>query len=164
MTGQAGTAEQAAKGAQSNGGKDPRPSPRRDLLEADILERAERLFAERGFAGTILADVAEAAGLTRPALYYYVRSKEGLLSKVLARVSQSSVERLGRITSDSGARATDKLRGIAHNLALTQASQPDRFRMVLRSEADLPPELARRLLRRRPAQGSGCGGRCDRGR
>ncbi len=47
MTGQAGTAEQAAKGAQSNGGKDPRPSPRRDLLEADILKRAERLFAER---------------------------------------------------------------------------------------------------------------------
>jgi AcrR family transcriptional regulator len=112
------------------------------LFEAEILEKAERLFAERGFAGTNLADIAEATGLTRPALYHYVRSKEDLLSKVLARVTQSSVIRLGRVTSQPGATATDKLRALARDLAASQARQPDRFRMVLRSEADLPSELA----------------------
>lgn len=135
-------AEQSTEPGPPNGGKDARNSPRRDLLEAEILEAAERLFAERGFAGTNLADVAEATGLTRPALYYYVRSKEDLLSKVLARVSQSSVERLGRLTAEPGATSTDKLRAIARDLALNQATHPDRFRMVLRSEADIPTELA----------------------
>ena len=45
-----------------------RASTRRALVEQEIYEQATRLFAERGFAGTSFQDIADAVGLTRPAL------------------------------------------------------------------------------------------------
>ena len=51
---------------------------RRELVENEMYEHAIRLFAERGFAGTSLQDIADAMGVTRPALYYYVKSKDEL--------------------------------------------------------------------------------------
>ena len=62
-----------------------RGSTRRELVENEMYEHAARLFAERGFAGTSLQDVADAMGVTRPALYYYVKSKDELLSKLVGR-------------------------------------------------------------------------------
>jgi TetR/AcrR family transcriptional regulator, cholesterol catabolism regulator len=44
-----------------------------------VLLEAARVFAERGYANVSLDDVATALGITRPALYYYARSKENLL-------------------------------------------------------------------------------------
>ncbi len=134
----AGPVKKAVSGADA----EPKANPRRDLLEAQIVDNASRLFAERGFAGTNLQDVAEATGLTRPALYYYVRSKEDLLSKVLERLSQAPAEALQRIRDDTSLDAPERLRAMAMSMALGQASAPERFRMVLRSEADLPKELA----------------------
>lgn len=51
-----------------------------------ILAAAERLYAERGFDATSLADVALAAGLSRGAPSYFFGSKEGLYVAVLERV------------------------------------------------------------------------------
>src|SRR5438034_192170 len=61
---------------------------RRELVENEIYEHAIRLFAERGFAGTSLQDIADALGVTRPALYYYVKSKDELLAKLAADVAR----------------------------------------------------------------------------
>ncbi len=48
-----------------------------------ILRCALGLFARRGYDGVGVAQVAEAAGITKPTLYYFFHSKEGLLSAVL---------------------------------------------------------------------------------
>src|SRR3954451_20632928 len=40
---------------------------------------AARLFAERGYAGTSLGDLAEALGMQKPSLYHHIASKEDLL-------------------------------------------------------------------------------------
>ena len=48
---------------------------RRALVEKQILYRAAELYAERGYTGTSLQDVAEALGMSRTALYYYMSSK-----------------------------------------------------------------------------------------
>jgi len=53
-----------------------------------ILEAAERLFAERGFDGTSVRDIAAEAGVNLAMISYYFGSKEGLLSALFAhRVS-----------------------------------------------------------------------------
>ena len=56
-------------------------STRRDLVMSEILEHATRLFAQRGYDGTTLQDIADAIGITRPGLYNYINSKEQLLAR-----------------------------------------------------------------------------------
>jgi AcrR family transcriptional regulator len=50
-----------------------------------ILDAAEALFAERGFAGTSLRDVATQVELRIPSLYNHFPSKDALYAAVLAR-------------------------------------------------------------------------------
>lgn len=50
-----------------------------------LLAAAERLFAARGYSNTSVQDVAEAVGLLKGSIYYYVTSKEDLLFQVLLR-------------------------------------------------------------------------------
>ena len=47
-------------------------------LRGSILRAATELFAQRGFAATSMREVAEAARCTKPALYYYFKSKNAL--------------------------------------------------------------------------------------
>ncbi len=48
-----------------------------------ILESAERLFAERGFAATSIRDIVGDAELTAPTLYHFFGSKENLLVELI---------------------------------------------------------------------------------
>lgn len=48
-----------------------------------ILKAAMELFAEKGYHGTILDEVAKKAGITKAALYYYFRSKEQIISTIM---------------------------------------------------------------------------------
>ena len=50
-----------------------------------IVEAAGRLFGERGYDGTRLADVAAAAGVTKPILYRHFDSKQALYLALLER-------------------------------------------------------------------------------
>lgn len=47
-----------------------------------ILEAAERLFAEQGFAGTSLRSITAEAGVNLAAIHYHFGSKEGLIGAV----------------------------------------------------------------------------------
>jgi AcrR family transcriptional regulator len=116
---------------------------RRELVENEIYEHAIRLFAERGFAGTSLQDIADALGITRPALYYYVKSKDDLLAKLAADVAGGSAAQMTQIAERADLDPVGKLREIAQLAVLRQAHQPERFRLLIRSEAELPPELSR---------------------
>jgi AcrR family transcriptional regulator len=51
--------------------------------ESAIQAAAERLFAERGFAATRTADIAQAAGVTERTLFKYFPDKNALLRRVL---------------------------------------------------------------------------------
>jgi len=48
-----------------------------------ILERAARLFFEKGFDGTSMQDIADACGLTKAGLYHHVPTKEALLIAIM---------------------------------------------------------------------------------
>ena len=115
---------------------------RRELVENEIYEHAIRLFAERGFAGTSLQDIARAPGITRPALYYYVKSKDELLAKLAADVAGGSAAQITELAARPDLDAAGKVREIVRLTALRQATQPERVRLLIRSEAELPAELS----------------------
>lgn len=51
---------------------------------ANILVQTLHLFAERGYDAVGVQEIAEAAGVTKPTLYHYFGSKEGLLKTLLS--------------------------------------------------------------------------------
>lgn len=53
-----------------------------------ILGVARRLFMQRGFADVAVGEVAAAAGVTKPTLYYHFGDKEGLYADVLCGVME----------------------------------------------------------------------------
>lgn len=54
--------------------------------ERQMVEAAERFFAERGFMATSMTDIAKHIGVTKPLLYEYFTSKEGLLLACIRNV------------------------------------------------------------------------------
>ncbi|HEY3949912.1 TetR/AcrR family transcriptional regulator [Phenylobacterium sp.] len=64
--------------------------------ERQIRIAASRLFVEKGFDGASMQDIADAVGLTKPGLYHFVESKEGLLALIVedgvARLEREVIE------------------------------------------------------------------------
>ena len=50
-----------------------------------LLAQAARVFAERGYHATTMRDIAHASGVSLAGIYYYVRGKEALLSRIQER-------------------------------------------------------------------------------
>jgi TetR/AcrR family transcriptional regulator len=63
----------------------PRPSIR-EVNERALLQAAESVFAELGFAGATTAAIARRAGVPKANLHYYFATKEGLYRAVVERV------------------------------------------------------------------------------
>jgi AcrR family transcriptional regulator len=59
-----------------------------------IIERALELFTARGYDGVGVQEIVEAAGVTKPTLYHWFGSKQGLLKAVLASRKEGVVAAL----------------------------------------------------------------------
>ena len=59
------------------------PAQRNSGRREVILEAAERLFAERGFAATSVRDIVAEAETSAPSLYHFFGSKENLLVELI---------------------------------------------------------------------------------
>src|SRR5262245_19629078 len=116
---------------------------RRRLVEREILERAAELFAERGFAGTTVQDIADALGMSRPALYYYVKSKEVILEQLVENLSINDAKVLERIASRKSGDPIEKLREMALQLATNAGSNPHQTQILAQSKHHLPDPIAK---------------------
>ena len=56
-----------------------------DLREAAILDAAEVLLRDTGYDSMTISDVAEGAGISRGALYFYFGSKQEIITALFAR-------------------------------------------------------------------------------
>ncbi|QDL94469.1 TetR family transcriptional regulator (plasmid) [Paroceanicella profunda] len=68
---------------------------------ADILAAAHNLFAEKGFEHTSLEAVAEAAGVTRGAVYWYFANKAAILDAILERECAPIEDLVSAISDES---------------------------------------------------------------
>jgi AcrR family transcriptional regulator len=77
-----------------------------------LIEAAARVFAEKGFAETSLDEVADAAGLTKGAVYSNFENKEALLRAVL----QAQQDRMHSIGEAAGSGTREEQAAIAARL------------------------------------------------
>jgi AcrR family transcriptional regulator len=128
--------------ATSNAANTETPTARRELVENEIYEHAARLFAQRGFAGTSLQDIATSLGITRPALYYYFKSKDEILAKLVQEITETAATELTAIAAASDVPASGRLRRLVAQSASRIAAHPERFQLLLKSESELSDEVA----------------------
>ena len=67
-----------------------------------LLDVALQLFAPRGFHGTSMDDIAEAAGVTKPVLYQHFRSKRELYLELLDDVGNRLLDAIGKAAAAAG--------------------------------------------------------------
>ena len=130
-------------------GRVPRP-----LRERQLLELAEALFAERGYAGASMDELARRAGVTKPVVYELFGSKDGVFEACVDR----SIERLrediaAAVRSETDPEARLRAGGIAflrfaagNRVAWDLMSMGGRFAEQARSLRSSQAELIRGLM------------------
>ena len=84
----------------------------RAKIEAKILSAAEAVFAEHGFSGASMSEIARRAGIPKPNLHYYCKTKEELYQRVLRRILDLWLGTADEIRADS-----DPAAALAHYIA-----------------------------------------------
>src|SRR5262249_23189958 len=121
-----------------------RAAPPAPDVRAAVLQAATRLFAAHGFDGTALQDVADAVGVSKPAVLHHFPSKEHIRRAVLDGILEHSHGTLPPRPPAPPAGA-DRFEAVFGELHRFFASDGDRARVVLREALDRPAE-ARKLL------------------
>jgi AcrR family transcriptional regulator len=98
-----------------------------------LLDIGRRLFAERGFEGTSIEEVAAQAGVSKPVVYEHFGGKEGLYAVVVDR----EVERLTTITMTllDGKQSRPKFEAAAVTLLRYIEDNADGFRILVRDSS-----------------------------
>lgn len=123
-------------------------APDYDKKRAAIRDVAAKLFAEHGFDGSSIAELAERCGLTKPALYHYFPSKEALLHEIL----EEHIGALRRqvLAADAEARAWEPERRLAHvvrHLLAAYRDADDEHKVQLNELDRLPAEQRQGIKR-----------------
>jgi len=112
---------------------------RAQLTRDEILRAARRLFAERGYAGTSVRDIAQAAGVSAQTVYDSVGPKQVLVSRLNDLIdSEAGIAGIARAAAESrdpqelaatAARITrailEHCSDIVHALVTGAAAEPD---------------------------------------
>ena len=132
--------------------------PRVVRSRAAVVEAARTLFLQKGYAGTTMAEIAEAAGLTKRTVYNNYPDKRALFMMIVADVTPfaDAFARDLRRQFDgkiNAANLCDALGDLAQRLALgIMRPEVIAIRRLLIGEAREFPELAEKYFARAPGQ------------
>ncbi|MGC4106769.1 MAG: helix-turn-helix domain-containing protein [Thermomicrobiales bacterium] len=110
-----------------------------------ILERALALFADRGYNGVGVEELATAAGVTKPTLYHYFGSKQGVLEALLREQFDPFLDDLALAAAYEGDLQRSLSRIIRTVFAFGTAN-PQLYWMVLGAELTAHDDRATRIL------------------
>jgi AcrR family transcriptional regulator len=119
--------------------------PRADR-EDQIVGLAIEVFGAQGYAATSVADIAERAGISKPLIYQYFGSKEGLFRACLHRAGDILAGELERVARGDAVGLDRALRTLAGMFAVLEP-QPWIWRLffdptIPSSEAGISAEIA----------------------
>lgn len=96
-----------------------------------IANAAMSIFAKKGYAGSSIREICQAAGVTKPVLYYYFHSKEHLYRELLIDVFGRALKSL-LAASETRGTLRQRLVSIVYNDFKSVKNDPERLRFVLR--------------------------------
>ncbi|GGK81290.1 TetR family transcriptional regulator [Ornithinimicrobium pekingense] len=103
---------------------------------SQLIEVGRRLFAEKGFEGTTVEEIAATAGVSKPVLYEHFGGKEGLYAVVVDREIQALLGQMTEALTQEKTHARALLEAAAMALLDYIETSTDGFRILVR---DSPP-------------------------
>ena len=110
-----------------------------------ILREAAALFARQGYSGTSMNQVAQACGISKPALYHYVRDKQQLVATI-AGAHVARLETLVAEVARQGLAPEPHLRQLILRFVEDYAGAQNAHRVLTEDVRFLPPADRRRVL------------------
>ena len=119
-----------------------------------ILEEALKLFAQSGYMGTSMNDIASKLGVTKAALYKHYKSKQEILDSIIEKMNELDMERIKQYEMPEGEMskviveyketAFDKIKQFTkvQFLHWTEEEFPCCFRKMLTLEQYREPQMA----------------------
>jgi AcrR family transcriptional regulator len=113
-----------------------------EVRQQQLVDVAEKLFAELGYRATSIEGIAAAAGVTRPVIYQHFGSKEGVYLAVLRR-ARAQMEALIFENMATASDVQSRVRAAADAYFRFVELDPDRFRVLFGADAaSVPPVVA----------------------
>lgn len=117
--------------------------------EAAILAEATRLFREKGYSDTSVEDISSAVGMLKGSIYYYFKSKEEILYKIIKPPLDATVASVEKVAG-SNLCARDKVREAVHaHLKIFDDTFPEIFVYLQENFNSVRPDVRREIVRLR---------------
>lgn len=117
-----------------------------DERRKDIVDAAARLFAERGFAGASIADLAKACGTSKALLYHYYPSKDDILYDVMRTHLDKLTEAAEQIR-ELNLTAEDHLRRLIADFMSLYADAAAHQKVLLNELRGLPVQRRKKIVK-----------------
>lgn len=116
---------------------------RKEARPEEILDSALKLFTEKGFSSTRMADVAKAAGISKGTLYLYFDSKDAIFRDVVQQRITPQIDQLAQLVDNFEGSQAELLKNMINawwmGIACTSLSAIPK---IIVSESGNFPELA----------------------
>lgn len=114
-----------------------------DVTHQSILETAQVLFLKNGYRNTSTRDIAKAANITQPALYYHFSNKELLFIEVNKQIGGQLKSEIEQIEKETDSLESKLIK--CTNILLTIYHR-DIFSFIHQSAAEMEPENKQKLF------------------
>jgi TetR/AcrR family transcriptional regulator, cholesterol catabolism regulator len=119
---------------------DDRPTAQR------LMDAAADLFHRKGYAGTSVQDVADAVGLLKGSLYYYIDSKDDLLARLIEETQAENLAMVAEVARMTELPPLERLRLYVERQVMFNAKNLARITVYYRDMDQLPDERRKKIL------------------
>ena len=119
--------------------------------ERQMLDVAEEVFGERGYQAASMDEIAERCGVSKPMLYEYFGSKDGLILACIGRFKAELFEVTQQAMAEAGTPEEILSQGMRAYFGFVDAHSRS-FAMLLREPLAAPPSTARAIEATREQQ------------
>ncbi len=101
-----------------------------EVRKSELLDAAQKLFIEKGYAKTTVTDILNVHGLSKGVFYYYFKSKEEVMDAIIQRMVDDAVDNAKKIVANPDMTPPQKIYAILMGQGQTEEMIKDREDMA----------------------------------
>jgi AcrR family transcriptional regulator len=101
-----------------------------EVRKSEILDAAQKLFAEKGYAKATVTDIINVHGLSKGIFYHYFKSKEEVMDAIIERIVDQGVAKAKLIATHPGMTNQQKLFTILIGQGMSEEATNDKENVI----------------------------------